>query len=164
MTITPGQLKRRYPYMFAGPAVGISIPRGWMPIFEKLCEDIDVALGTKKRKFHFTQCKQKFGAARWYWSLKGGGGTVRVNVIAEKGEVLKSWSSPREDMVPVPIDHQIDDLVQTATGKTHHTCMACGDPGDPTDNEGLIQILCERHARDIKVGRKVDIWFETGDQ
>ncbi|MFZ4479088.1 MAG: HAD domain-containing protein [Rhodoferax sp.] len=63
---TPNQLNRRYPYMFSGENVGISIPRGWTAIFEALCIDIDQTLGTDKRGFHFTQCKERFGSARWY--------------------------------------------------------------------------------------------------
>lgn len=164
-TTTLAQLKRRYPYMFAGPDIGISVPRGWMPIFEKLCEDIDFALGTDKRKFHFTQCKEKFGVARWSWKIEGGRGSVRVNVISEKGEVLKSWTSPRENVVPVPIDQQIDDLVQKAIGLTRHACIACGEPGGMHQEDGgWMLTLCERHARDVKAGKRLDIWFGEEDQ
>jgi hypothetical protein len=45
--------QERYPYMFARKNMGIFIPTGWRPIFEKLCEDIDALLGQDKRGFQF---------------------------------------------------------------------------------------------------------------
>ena len=37
----PKQLKARFPYQFAGKNIGLSISRGWSPLFEKLFSDID---------------------------------------------------------------------------------------------------------------------------
>lgn len=38
-------LIRQFPYMFAGPHIGISFYRGWLPILSGVCEEIDAALG-----------------------------------------------------------------------------------------------------------------------
>ena len=54
--ITPKQLQQRFAYMFEGGNIGISIPKGWMPEFAKLCEQIDELLGDDKDGFHWRQC------------------------------------------------------------------------------------------------------------
>ena len=54
--MTPKQLKARFPYMFAGENIGISIARGWMPGFQILCERLDALLGENKQNFHWIQC------------------------------------------------------------------------------------------------------------
>ena len=160
MTITPGQLERRYHYMFAGPNIGISSPRGWMSIFEQLCKEIDFALGTDKRNFHFTQCKEKFGAARWYWSMELGSRSNSDTVTHDEGMKFSSRGTAQV----MPINRQIDELVQTATDTTNRACIACGESGGVTQNKGWWLVLCERHAREIRAGKQVDILFEEVDQ
>ena len=65
--------------------MGIFIPTGWRSIFEKLCEDIDALLGLDKRGFHFIQCKEKFGSARWYWGMRKVKRPVRVDIFCGVG-------------------------------------------------------------------------------
>lgn len=55
---TQRQVQARYPYMFVGRHLGISIARGWIRIFAKLCNDVDELLGSDKRGFHWRQCTE----------------------------------------------------------------------------------------------------------
>ncbi len=113
-------LSKRFPYMFNGRNIGLSVGDGWMEVFAKLCEDIDTLLGDDKRGFHWVQLKEKFGSARFYYEHDPDGGD----------EVFG----------------QIADLVGVAMGKTHTMCMQCGQPGKEDAKYGWVLTLCEEHA------------------
>lgn len=53
--------------MFLDKDIVLSIPFGWFDIFSDLCGQIDIYLGNERMGFHWTQLKEKFGAARWHW-------------------------------------------------------------------------------------------------
>lgn len=188
-TITPKKLRACYSYMFAGPDIGISIPRGWMEIFARLCEDIDQSLGTDRQGFHFTQCKEKFGSARWYWSMQGRQSGFRIDLISEAGTVTglvlaaKSHesapdSAPELVREPVPIDSRPDarrsdygramsehiaELVDAATEQTHQACIVCGSRARGDAHGGWMLMLCETHAAQRRRDKLPNFWFE-GDE
>ena len=64
-------LRDRYPYQFARVIfLGLAIEPGWIPIFERVCADIDAVLeasGTRKETFSWRQVKEKLGTACFYW-------------------------------------------------------------------------------------------------
>ena len=162
---TPKQLQARYPYMFAGPNIGISISRGWMPIFEQLCEDIDALLGPDKRGFHFTQCKEKFGSARWYWAMKGVKRSIQVSVIDKLGGVTRLGEPDENDKPPGSVAARVEVLINAATLKTSHACIVCGEPAKGNRHDGWVMNLCDLHAHQRRsTGKLPDIWFEGEEQ
>lgn len=157
---TPEQLFARFPYMFEGPHIGIGIPLGWMPIFQKLCEDLDALLGADKHDFHFTQCKEKFGSARWYWSMTGNQSAIRVDLISQQGEVTSLVGRGRAVTPHASLSEQVTALIDAATGQTQQACIVCGASGTRDRHDGWILVLCGVHAQQRRFGQLPAHWFE----
>jgi hypothetical protein len=157
---TPKQLKQRFAYMFEGDNIGISIPRGWMPEFAKLCEQIDDLLGQDKCEFHWRQCKEKFGSARWYWAMNGGRKqAIRIDIISNMQAVSTTLKSAKPTQ-PVPsLQDQIGELIGKAEAKTQHACIVCGQSGKLDQQEAYVLVLCAEHARQRQLGTLPDFWF-----
>lgn len=182
---TPAELQARYFYMFAGPDIGISIPQGWMEIFARLCEDIDRCLGADRQGFHFTQCKEKFGSARWYWSMQGRQSDLRIDLISVAGTVTglvlaakSRESAPELVREPVPMharpdarrsdygrsmSEHIAELVDAATEQTCQACIVCGSRARGDAHGGWMLMLCETHAAQRRRDKLPSFWFE-GDE
>lgn len=64
-------LARRYPYLFGGKRVGISIAPGWLAIVERLRAQIDAVLDpAEKGRVRVVQIKEKLGGLRFYWDSR----------------------------------------------------------------------------------------------
>lgn len=143
---TQRELIDRYPYMFSGKNLGFSIPNGWMSIFERLCEDIDALLGQDKQGFHFVQCKEKFGSARWYWDTAKIKNPARVDIIREDGS-FASFGGPDLTKAPNTLGESIGHLVGQAEAKTEHACIVCGAPSLADQHEHWILQVCPEHKK-----------------
>jgi hypothetical protein len=152
---TPRQLKERFPYMFAGQNIGFSFYRGWLALFENLCQDIDALLGQDKRGFHWVQLKEKFGSARFYWDMKGYANKLHVSVISEKG-VLELGPHHPDSNSPAG---QIEALVRAATAATRSRCIVCGEAATLDQSDSYVLVLCEAHARQRRLGKLDRPWF-----
>ena len=141
--MNPKQLKAKYPYMFAGENMGLSIARGWFSIFVKLCEEIDALLGENKRGFHWVYIKEKMGSARLHWDLD----RDAEDALEDRAELRTC----------------IRDLVAQATSMTHSHCAVCGEPGRLQHHGGWQLVLCEDHGRQREAGAMESPWFSEGD-
>ncbi|MDD2882496.1 MAG: hypothetical protein PHQ58_18910 [Rhodoferax sp.] len=160
---TPKQLYARFPYMFAGKDLGITLYKGWFLLFAKLCQDIDDVLGADKRNFHWAQVKEKFGAARWYFSMQNMHATVAVNEIGSDGVVTSLYRTLVRDVES--ISSHVSRLVHAAETLTHATCIVCGEPGKLDSHGGYILVLCVKHARQrIGGGSLPQYLFDEADQ
>jgi hypothetical protein len=149
--MTQKALKARYPYMFEGPNLGIAISRGWFPMVEKLCADIDQLLGDDKHGFNWAQIKQKYGSIRLYWEFDPRG------KAAKGGEPL--LSRPKTPNRLRPLQEAIDKLVQEVETLTETCCMVCGSPGREHSSGGYILVLCPKHAAERESGTMESPWF-----
>ena len=117
-------LHSKYPTMFAGQYGGVCVSKGWWPIIEALCEQIQShlkhrnGLATQYPDQHkpveevvIAQIKEKFGGLRFYYD--GGDDTVYGMV-----RMAESWAG--------------------------RSCEECGAPGKRT-GEGWIKTLCGFH-------------------
>jgi hypothetical protein len=114
------ELIQRDPYQFKSH-IGISIARGWGPLFTKLCEGVDAVTRDDPRglhyRFHWIQAKEKFGAGRLHWEISGF--KARCNA-----------------------------LVNAAQSRTTKICIICGaEPAMPDDSGGYLLNLCEHHTK-----------------
>ncbi len=125
----------RFPYQFEGDNIGLSMTHGWEPTFEKLCEDIDTLLGDDKRKFHWTQLKEKFGSARFHWAV--------VNA-----------------RTPPELQKTISALVGAAQAKTQHMCVVCGQLGQIDYSQPHMLMLCDEHVRQRSENKLPNFWCE----
>jgi hypothetical protein len=161
---TPKQLKQRFAYMFEGDNIGISIPKGWMPEFAKLCEQIDELLGQDKCGFHWTQCKEKFGSARWYWTMQGERKqALRIDIISGMQAVSTTLKSTKPTQSEPSLEDQIGELIGKAESKTQQDCIVCGEGGKLDQQEGYVLVLCAEHSRQRQLGTLPEFWFEDGE-
>jgi hypothetical protein len=151
--------------MFEGRNIGLSIARGWLPLFETLCEQIDTVLGADKLGFHWVQCKEKFGSARFYWETEQHA-PIWVDAIQADG-VLSLVTAPHETKHPDSVKlGKIHQLVSTAQGQTQKICIVCGiGPAKSTLQKGYYLVLCEDHADAWQRGRALrpSPWFDPSD-
>jgi hypothetical protein len=156
--MTPRQLKARFPYQFAGANIGFAFHRGWMPLFIRLCEDVDALLGENKGGFHWVQLKEKFGSARWYWQMDGGV-NVRIDVIGDEGVASISKAGSQEALW-----QRLGELIHQAEAQTQSRCIACGEPGKQNRDEPWVLVLCDEHARQRRRGKLGPCWLAEEDE
>lgn len=110
-------MEEKYPIMFSQPYGGFAVDKGWWPILQALCSNIQHYLNWKNREGEVvpqvvvTQIKEKFGGLRFYYD----GGDDRVHGMVSMAE---SWADK--------------------------TCETCGAPGT-SGGKGWIKTLCPTH-------------------
>jgi len=115
------KLESRYPYQFAWEPDDY-LPPGWRPIFEQLCEHVDLVLPSfYKDDFRWTSMKEKFGQLRVYYTF------VDVDGFDDLG---------RKRMAPT-------DVVHNAALRASITCQSCGKPGSLRRvGGGYLAVVC----------------------
>jgi len=154
------EIQALYPYQFAGRNIGFGIANGWLPLFGKLCEDLDQVLGPNKRGFHWVQLKEKFGSARFYWEMSGVQKQVFVDLIRPDGVTTFSNSPKARAEAEDEVVKKINELVSTATSKTNSMCIVCGQEGKADNFEYYTLVLCAKHKLARHEGADLDIWPE----
>lgn len=118
-------MEAKFPEMLANPYGGFAVGKGWFPILEKLCDNIQSHIDWKNEQFHkynrgqsvpqvtVAQIKEKFGGLRFYYD--GG-------------------------------DEQIYGMVRMAESWASVTCEQCGNVGKSRGGRGeWIRTLCDAH-------------------
>lgn len=111
------RMSEKYPKMFAQPYGGFAVDKGWWPIIESLCSNIQHYLNWKNKESEIVpqvvvaQIKEKFGGLRFYYD----GGDDRVRGMVSMAE---SWADK--------------------------SCETCGAPGT-SGGKGWIKTLCPTH-------------------
>lgn len=144
---TPTELVAAFPYMFPKDMIdSISLNRGWFHTFSELCVAINEALGDERdqREFYWIQTKSKFGAARFYFSMKSTAPAGVHYSIQQTDGSLKMVGKPKSKD---PLMQQIDDLVCAAHELTSHQCEVCGAPAKIGRHGGVYATYCPEHAR-----------------
>ncbi len=167
---TPKQLRACYPYMFSGPNIGITIPRGWIELFANVCVEVDALLGPDKRGFHWTQVKEKFGAARWYFTMDTDPGEVSVrqqvkfSQFNEDGTVTRlNPDDPKLTLTSVT--DRVDAAIDAGQKLTQNACICCGEPGKNDEFKGLYLVMCDEHKRERRrVGQTPSIAYFSEDE
>jgi hypothetical protein len=126
--------------MFNGRNLGLNMCAGWLPVFDGLCADIHQALREASHQFRWSQTKEKFGSARWYWTL--GSKTDRAL------DFLCVFRNYNPDFGIDPLRERRDvvtQLVLAAQEKTRTMCMVCGQAASTKEREGWYVVSCEAH-------------------
>jgi len=119
-------LETKYPAMFSHPYGGVCVGKGWWPIVESLCANIQGHLnwvnrnGTVVEQVVVMQIKEKFGGFRFYY--EGG-------------------------------DDMINGLVTMAESWAIRSCEECGKPGKSRSG-GWIRTLCDEHEAERQARMK----------
>ena len=133
-------LKRRFGYMFLPPNQGLDFYRGWLADFISACEQIDAVLGEDKRGFSFRQTKEKYGAARYYFSTDRAT-PMRLSIVVGKG-VHELTSGLRDEH---DVEKRIVEILNDAEVKSSRKCIACGSPATVQEIERWLVCVCEEH-------------------
>ncbi len=155
------ELEAKYPYMFSGDHIGISVARGWLPMFSALCEEIDKELGADKQGFHWRQVKEKFGSGRFYYQFGRTKQPMRIDLTSPGGVLsFKAQDKPRSAKNE---KHEVQTMVGLMISKaeaiTSKTCIVCGQgPAKIDISESYLLVLCEEHARVRQSIVAKDIW------
>jgi hypothetical protein len=127
------RLATRYPYQFQKPDFFEFNPAfgdGWLPLFERLCENVDRALDAcDKAQFRWAQVKEKFGGLRAYWEFG--------NSDEERATFRKS-----------PAGQEVIRLIEAASQEADRTCDVCGrTPASlgRLHEGGRVLTLCHEH-------------------
>jgi len=156
-----------HPALFAGKQFEIpsDLPRGWCPIADRLCTDLERLLGDAASRFQPIQSKEKWGSWRFYWRVQGEGkdeltvditkpvdATSEMLGTYEGADLVQVQVSPtpagyRLSVLPVgKLRRAIRERVREAERKTERTCMWCGRPSDVWTT-GWVHIACNEHRR-----------------
>jgi hypothetical protein len=104
------------------------------------------------------QTKEKFGSARYYWRLADEPPDLHVDVLSESGS--QHLVLQREE--PSALARQIRELVDAETARTHHLCIACGEPGE-VYTQGWHLVMCPTHTEERRRGTKLRYWLEADE-
>jgi hypothetical protein len=111
------KMEEQYPKMFAGKYGGFAVGKGWYPILERLCSNIQHHIDWRNRESETVpqvvveQIKEKFGGLRFYY--QGG-------------------------------DEQVHGMVRMAEAWADVACEECGGIGQRRSG-GWIRTLCDIH-------------------
>ena len=136
-------LRTRYPYMFQGQHVGLTIFRGWSPILARACEQIDGMLVPERLGFHWVQLRSDQGAGFFLYLL----GENRHFVVDLNGKTRRAMMVAAYD-VANDLTIAIDQVVIEAERVAGTACMVCGARAEPTLHFGQELTLCACHAAD----------------
>lgn len=120
------RMEERFPKMFAERYGGFAVGKGWWPILEILCANIQQHLDWRNRESEVIpqvvveQVKEKFGGLRFYY--QGG-------------------------------DEQIHGMVRMAEAWADSCCEECCAPGRRRDG-GWIRTLCDMHEAEHQKRRQ----------
>ncbi|MBU1359762.1 MAG: hypothetical protein KKC79_19370 [Gammaproteobacteria bacterium] len=136
-------LKQRFGYMFQTPLLGLDFYRGWLSDFISACEEIDAALGDDKRGFHFTQAKEKYGSARYYFSTNAVS-PLRLSISDPNG-LLELTTGLKDEH---DVEKRIAIILHAAEKQSLHKCILCGATGKVRRFGGWLACACEVHGAD----------------
>ncbi len=143
-------LQARYSYQFSDPKLGIAMAKGWVVVFAQLCWDIDQVLGPEKRGFHWSQVKEKFGSARFYFEFEGRKPDLRMDIQMPDGVLTQVEPGGQEALEDQDhgfeeINTEIRRLALLAEQATRHVCTVCGKQGVQDVDSGYALVLCPEH-------------------
>lgn len=137
-------LKRRHCYMFAGANTAYDFYRGWLPDLIVACDSIDRLLGEDKRRFRFTQVKEKLGWARYYWRTEETR-PLRLSLFTPDGLLERQHGLENADAAA----HEIAQILLTAEASSRRKCIVCAAPAETRSFGGWLVCSCERHGPEV---------------
>lgn len=117
-------LIEKHPRLLKEVQCGVFILPGWIPLVDRLCENIqDIVDDTKGFQVIVDQVKEKFGGLRFYVSFQTADPTGKI------------YEKTRENIM---------DLIDDAETESLKICEYCGEPGK-IGGTGWIKTTCEKH-------------------
>lgn len=160
------ELQARYPYQFNEPELGISMAKGWVVVFAQLCADVDQVLGQDKRGFHWSQVKEKFGSARFYFQFEGRKPDLRLDIQMPGGVLSQVMPVERrirtdQDRSFEQVKTEIGRLAMLAEVATKRVCLVCGKEASQDAGTGYVLVLCPEHREQRQQPEGLPPFWET---
>ena len=118
------KIRSTHPFQFSSPHLAIGPLLGWLPIFSRLCSDIEHLQNGGKTFIRWTQVKEKTGSLR---------ARFRVMPLLEEGE----WQNLRNTAF---------ELCERALNESMTTCEICSAPVEPGLEPTGHMVLCRQHS------------------
>ena len=159
-------LQARYPYQFKDPELGVSMAKGWVAVFARLCADVDRVLGQDKRGFHWSQVKEKFGSARFYFQFEGRKPDLRLDIQMPGGVLSQVMPFERrtrtdQDLRFEQVKTEIQRLAMLAEVATKRVCLVCGKEASQDAGTGYVLVLCPEHRAQRQQPEGLPPFWET---
>ena len=123
-----------------GHWLGIDVGLGWIDIVEALCARIDRELTPfERRRFRWSQIKQKWAELRAYYHLDGSLARLHVDVAGPMERL--HFVAGKND----PLSTKVDAFIREAAEAASRTCEVCGAPGRRSKQGGWFLVACQRH-------------------
>lgn len=159
-------LQTLYPYQFSAPVLGIAMAKGWGVVFAQLCADVDQVLGENKRGFHWSQVKEKFGSARFYFEFADRRPDLRLDLHMPGGLVSEVVPTERpvrseDDRSFEQVNAEIRKLALAAEAATRRACLVCGKEGQQDGDGGYVLVLCPEHQAQRRQAHGLPNFWES---
>lgn len=102
-------------------AWGFNIGKGWYYILDNACQKLQAIWNKTNIQVVFTQIKEKFGTARFYYTIDA---NQAITFVVNGGIGQTIPMSQEQQKIWCNI---IDDIVSDAENTTVHTCSECGE-------------------------------------
>jgi hypothetical protein len=125
------QLMAQHPRLFHGgrPLGNCQLPRGWFPLVNRLCDELEQLLGEEIGRFKVRQVKEKLGTLRFYWGLPA------------------RHADAKETRLEVsPLAEALSERIRAAELESSRICEVCGGPGQLTAEKGTLTTRCRDHS------------------
>jgi hypothetical protein len=148
----PNQFAQRHkPKQVTCMCWGFRIGKGWYPILDELCNQLDHIEKASGLITEFTQIKEKFGTVRFYWDCKASEAIVK-SPTSTTHTYISTWCNI------------IGDIVSAAERRTYNTCAECGEDyyHERIVVGGWYYDLCEKCFPNVHPER-VEAWKEENE-
>jgi hypothetical protein len=137
----------RYPLMFRGMHLGLTLFRGWNPILLSACTAIEQVTRCGGLAFHWVYLNESEGTGHFLYSL---GEQYRYVVDAADQSRRATLAVTHVDATTAT--EAIDQIVAEAELMSSRACLVCGARAAKGDHFGRVLPLCLTHHPDLLNG------------
>lgn len=141
-----------HPLLFRGrlPLIPSYPPGGWSAILDRLCSDIETAIGAEAcAQIEIKQIKQKFGSLRFYYRV-GGQSDQHIDLVSETGHQHLTIPRPSADAEVDATRDRVRQIVDAACEASLSICETCGAQAQLRNVGGYITTLCDEHLFELQ--------------
>jgi len=134
----------RFPTMFSGDHLGLTLFRGWNPILSAACASIERLLIREPLAFHWVQLHEELGVGYFLYSL-GEHCRYAVETVARSRRVMIVVTQEEAR----GLARAIDGIVNEAERLSSEACLVCGARTIRRKYFGRELPLCFRHQPEL---------------
>lgn len=134
----------RFPIMFSGDHLGLTLFRGWNPILTTACGSIERLLSQQELPFHWVQLQEEQGVGCFLYSLgKHCRYAIQAAGHSRRVMILTTQEEARD------LSKAIDAIVNEAERLSSEACLVCSARTARRKYFGRELPLCLRHSPEL---------------